>query len=282
MTHETIILKRTRALIIASLVFVPAFGAYSASFDCGKASSFVENAICSNSELSALDDSLSSAYSKALSDTDSSDEIKSSQRSWMKNRNSCQDNACLKKAYSKRINELATEPSSSSPSLIKEPHRQIQGPSAQENSKPQVPFQDDGACPHECCMYGDWVSNVATDVMADSRNNAALAFKVKKGEKVTAVTGFVMTTKPGKAKVKRSTTIGDQQAKEGDIVWLLTYLGEGHFKVWFKGKVVDDLDVLESLDIKTQPDFLWWAKIKNRKGQTGWTEEPENFDQGGC
>jgi uncharacterized protein len=282
MTHETIILKRTRALIIASLVSVPALGAYSASFDCGKASSFVENAICSNAELSALDDSLSSAYSKALSDPDSSDEIKISQRNWMKNRNSCQDDACLKKVYSQRINELTTEPSSSSPSSTKEPRRQAQGSSAQENLKPQVPFQDDGACPHECCMYGDWVSNAATDVMADSRDNAALVFKVKKGEKVTAVTGFVMTTKPGRAKVIRSTTIGDQQAKAGDIVWLLTYLGEGHFKVWFKGKVVDDLDVLESLDIKTQPDFLWWAKIKNRKGQTGWTEEPENFDQGGC
>lgn len=96
------------------------------------------------------------------------------------------------------------------------------------------------------------------------------------------MTGFVMTTKLGKAKVIRSTTIGDQKAKEGDIVWLLTYLGEGHFKVWFNGKVIDDLDVLESLDIKTQPDFLWWAKIKNRKGQTGWTDEPENFEQGGC
>lgn len=182
MTHETIFLKRTRTLII-SLVFVPAFGAYSASFDCGKASSFVEKAICSNSELSALDDSLSSAYSNALSDPDSSDEIKSSQRNWIKNRNSCQDNACLKKVYSKRINELTTEISSSSSSLIKEPHRQIQGPSAHENSKPQVPFQDDGACPHECCMYGDWVSNAATDVMADSRDNAAVAFKVKKEKK---------------------------------------------------------------------------------------------------
>ena len=84
MIHETIILKRTSALIIASLVFIPAFGAYSASFDCGKASSFVENAICSNSELSALDDSLSSAYTRALSDSDSNDEIKISQRNWMK------------------------------------------------------------------------------------------------------------------------------------------------------------------------------------------------------
>lgn len=140
MTHKTIFLKRTRALIIAPLVFVPAFRAYSASFDCSKASSFVENAICSNSELSALDDSLSSAYSKALKDADPGDEIKSSQRNWMKNRNSCQDNACLKKAYSQRINELTTELSSNLPSLIKEPHQKIPGPSAQDNSKPQVPY----------------------------------------------------------------------------------------------------------------------------------------------
>jgi uncharacterized protein len=39
---------------------------YGAAFDCTKAVTLVEQSICSNKQLSALDDSLGVAYKKAL------------------------------------------------------------------------------------------------------------------------------------------------------------------------------------------------------------------------
>ncbi|NDP63455.1 lysozyme inhibitor LprI family protein [Polaromonas sp.] len=81
---------------------------YAVSFDCSKASRASEKAICSNVELSALDDELSTAYKKALL---ISPEIKSSQREWIQSTRLCESNtatlnSCIKSAYSNRISIL--------------------------------------------------------------------------------------------------------------------------------------------------------------------------------
>ena len=81
--------------------------AQAASFDCGKAASEVEKIICSDDELSRLDESLNKAYLEALKRTDIKKQIIESQRQWLKNeRNACQNAECLKNAYETRIKEL--------------------------------------------------------------------------------------------------------------------------------------------------------------------------------
>lgn len=77
-----------------------------ASFDCEKAASKVEKLICSNEKLSSLDDQLNSTYKKSLENNAISDEIKQSQKKWMKARNGCSDTACVQLSYEKRLNEL--------------------------------------------------------------------------------------------------------------------------------------------------------------------------------
>jgi len=78
-----------------------------ASFDCRKATAKFEKIICSDTELSKLDESLSKAYSKALTRPDIKQQTTISQRQWLKNeRNKCKDTKCLKTAYETRINEL--------------------------------------------------------------------------------------------------------------------------------------------------------------------------------
>ena len=78
-----------------------------AGFDCSKAATLVENAICSDDELSSLDESMVAAYRAALANDQ---DIKNSQRAWLKKRNACKDTACLKKAYSQRLAELQNQP----------------------------------------------------------------------------------------------------------------------------------------------------------------------------
>jgi hypothetical protein len=103
---------------------------------------------------------------------------------------------------------------------------------------------------------------------------------VKKRERVTGITGVVITTKAGQVKALKSfTTSSGVKIKANDIFYLLTYQGEGFYLIWYKGKKFeaeaydkDDMKVLNA------PVAVWWVKIRNRRGQVGWTRLPENFD----
>lgn len=94
-------------LIILILLFCFTVHSHAASFDCSKATTLVENAICNDVEISALDDLLMDTYKKALANTDDQSGLKGEQRSWLKNkRNTCKNVACVKQAYVLRISEL--------------------------------------------------------------------------------------------------------------------------------------------------------------------------------
>lgn len=80
---------------------------HAASFDCAKATTKIENLICSNAELSKLDEDLNSAYQKSLLRNDVKQNAITSQKQWLKNeRNVCQSVECIKLAYETRIKEL--------------------------------------------------------------------------------------------------------------------------------------------------------------------------------
>jgi uncharacterized protein len=97
-------MRRSTAIFLL-LVCIPF--TYGASFDCTKASSQVEKIICSNAELSKLDEQLSVAYVQGNAASISKAELKSSQRRWLiEKRNICTDASCVKKAYEERLNEI--------------------------------------------------------------------------------------------------------------------------------------------------------------------------------
>jgi len=96
---------------LAAVLFCAAFGSHAASFDCGKAATLVEKAICSDPALSNLDDSLTQTYQTALENSGDADSLKTKQKTWLNNvRNKCPDVACLKQAYGKRIAKLSAAP----------------------------------------------------------------------------------------------------------------------------------------------------------------------------
>ena len=81
------------------------FSLFGASFDCVKAKSDVEKAICQDEELSKLDEELNKVYTSFYFLTK---EMKTDQREWLKQRNQCQDTACIKEVYTARVNNLNT------------------------------------------------------------------------------------------------------------------------------------------------------------------------------
>lgn len=82
--------------------------AQAASFDCEKASTKIEKMICGNVDLSRLDEDLSKAYKTALQDEKKSEPTRQAQKKWIKDRNSCQNTACVILAYHNRISELTS------------------------------------------------------------------------------------------------------------------------------------------------------------------------------
>ena len=92
-----------------ALLLAFSFNASAASFDCAKASTLVEKTICSDSQLSNLDDLLMQSYKKSLANSANPDGLKSEQRLWLTNeRNKCPDVACLKRVYNQRLTVLNT------------------------------------------------------------------------------------------------------------------------------------------------------------------------------
>ena len=87
---------------MAALSLFPSFS-YAASFDCTKAGNFVEKSICSDEQLSKLDDSLAEVYKKAIKASSTEKELKRNQNNWLSKRNICKNNVCLKRFYEARI-----------------------------------------------------------------------------------------------------------------------------------------------------------------------------------
>ncbi len=79
--------------------------ASAASFDCQKASTDVEKRICSDTQLSVLDEDLAKVYKNALQRDP--DRVKTQQQRWLKyTRNDCNTPGCLKDAYKLQIDRL--------------------------------------------------------------------------------------------------------------------------------------------------------------------------------
>ncbi|MBB5508728.1 lysozyme inhibitor LprI family protein [Paraburkholderia atlantica] len=92
----------------ASEAAQPAQAAIVASFDCGKASSKIEKLVCSSPATADADRRLAFAYRAAAAKASDVAALKQQQRDWLKERNACDDAACLIKATEARIQVLST------------------------------------------------------------------------------------------------------------------------------------------------------------------------------
>jgi hypothetical protein len=164
-------------------------------------------------------------------------------------------------------------------------------------SRPPMPYEDTGACPFEGCVYREWQAIDAVIARRVRSEYGPIAFSVRKGEAITAITGVVVTTSPGQVRFRKpfdlSSLSGSVHVEPGETLYLLTNRGEGFTKAWFKGKFYDEVDGSMAFfnDIcATDPNRCagaivkrakqaWWVQIKNAKGQIGWTNRPDKFDR---
>ena len=156
---------------------------------------------------------------------------------------------------------------------------------------PALPYVDRNACPFEGCTYREWTARkpaVLYDTWEAKRRQVA---RISAGEKVTGITGVVVTFRPGTIRMDRD--LPEAGLKRGDTVLVYTNLGEGFAKVWFKGRFYPEFDIT----FAAWPDHTgcggancpaafidvgksaWWAQVKLKSGRTGWVEmDKAEFD----
>lgn len=103
--------RSTLLSISGFLVMCPAALCQGASFPCERASSRVEKLICADASLSSLDVALAAAYRQMMDDPthpveQQRQEVKKSQREWLKRRDACQDASCAAAAMRDRLADL--------------------------------------------------------------------------------------------------------------------------------------------------------------------------------
>ena len=95
----------------AGLTALPA-EAQGPSFNCARARTFVEKAICTSPSLAKKDKRMSRLYFDRLRNTrdygeaDDVYDLQQAQRRWLARRDRCQTNGCLHEAYDYRISQL--------------------------------------------------------------------------------------------------------------------------------------------------------------------------------
>jgi uncharacterized protein len=100
-------LKKNILKFLLGATLTWSFSTWGASFDCNIAARPIEKTICSDQELSSLDEKLNISYQSALI---KNPEIKFSQREWLKALSQCNSDSnqieCLRKAFRARIQVL--------------------------------------------------------------------------------------------------------------------------------------------------------------------------------
>ncbi|MCE5195354.1 MAG: hypothetical protein LLF28_07920 [Nitrospiraceae bacterium] len=144
-----------------------------------------------------------------------------------------------------------------------------------KETKPKVPYIVKDACPFECCRYGEWIAESPLKAYKKEGDSFVVSFVIKPDEKFTAIRGNLHVVKSGMVIITKSF----EGFKRGGKMYVLSYKGEGYYDVWYKGKVIKDIEKFWSDDIskneangilKNSPEMIWWVLIKNKEGKKGW------------
>jgi len=155
---------------------------------------------------------------------------------------------------------------------------------SQAMAAPALPLYDWGAAPGEHLAYGEWTAHRSVAVYDTWRQKRRPIAQLAEGDKVTGITGAVVTYKPGLIRMDRD--LPEANLRRGDTILTYADRGEGFSAAWFKRRYYSDLDI----SFAKRPDGSgcggdhcaatyidlgeksWWAEVKLSSGRTGWVE----------
>ncbi|NBD14532.1 hypothetical protein [Corallococcus silvisoli] len=163
---------------------------------------------------------------------------------------------------------------------------------------PTLPLTLSDVFAGECSTYGKkWVARKPVSLRTEPSSDAPVIRQMGARESFVALTGNVVTLKAGVVRVTAPTKfrpiIGFEKygpvetAQKGDRLYLLRFNGENAFDIWFKGRVIRDVEPFwnvntPSISIKAEgkptavaesyPENRWYVRVKDAKGQMGWID----------
>jgi hypothetical protein len=137
-----------------------------------------------------------------------------------------------------------------------------------------------GACPFECCTYGNWIAGSEIPLRASADHSAAVFASMATGQPFRADSGKVVVTSLRLIAMKDTITgyLGDAVHRfvAGDTLVLLDPIGEGHFNVWYRGRVLPaegiwdpPNDTLRTARIGRHA-HEWWVHATLPDARRGW------------
>lgn len=149
--------------------------------------------------------------------------------------------------------------------------------------EPVLPFEHPGACPFEGCQYGAWVARADTSVYRGSSEASLPVATIRKGDRVTALSGTVITTKVGRVTFLKSTVLhgegGPMRASAGSTACVLHPIGEGCEQLWYRGKLASFCPEDRAARFLGDAEYQWWARVQLTNGVLGWVNmKKANFD----
>jgi hypothetical protein len=162
--------------------------------------------------------------------------------------------------------------------------------------KPPSVYVSQGSCPGECCVFRKW-SVLKDTTLYDKPDGTRVVGVVKQGEWVSGLTGFVAIVPTRLRVVYPHVSSFDPQVsyRVGDILYMLTPMGEGARQVWFQGKLLPRGELLSHLDCSEndrlrcpkpseecwaiiegdchERQMVWWVKVRTKKNIEGWVKE---------
>jgi hypothetical protein len=132
-----------------------------------------------------------------------------------------------------------------------------------------------GACPSDGCKFGMWTAT-GNRPLFDSPGSSTVVAQIDRGERVAALRSE-LRLRPVKGVV-----VGRiDHLKQGEIIYLMDYVGEGLSNVWARGQVFADPrgdDGCTPAPVckaairfpSEKAPYEWWVRVQKRNGESGW------------
>lgn len=136
-----------------------------------------------------------------------------------------------------------------------------------------------GACPFECCVYGEWRADSEIPLLAAPENDAVTIDTLHATERFRARTGYVEVTGPAIVVVMDTVPSDTGSAvafAPGDTLVVLDYVGESFWNVWHED-AVHQISGFWGAEVGAPKgayygDYRreWWVNAESPRGRSGW------------
>lgn len=162
--------------------------------------------------------------------------------------------------------------------------------------QPAMYYEETNVLLGEGWCFGSWHVDKPVKLFERRDPDSPIITILKPGTLITAESGDMLTLRPGKAEVLRSRTIQLENGEsmrldQGNALELLSYEGEGQYRVYFHDHIFSDeigspegcykkgcQEKMFGYKTEREPETQWWVKIRYNAMDSGWSNQSERFN----